>query len=71
MIKVEPIKVELSGSQYQPQGESTAFVVGISWDLENHRPCIQLLYPGGETDYIPLIELGTSHILGNVTILNH
>ena len=70
-MKTEPIRVKLSGSHYQPKGKDTAFVIGISWDLDNKRPCIQLLYPGGETDYIPLIELGSSHILGSVTILNH
>ncbi len=70
MLQTEFIKVQLSGSHYQPKGCGTAFVIGIYWDLENKRPCVQLLYKGGETDYIPLSELGSSHVLGSVTIIN-
>ena len=66
----ERIKVQMDGAHYQPSGQREAYVIGISWDKENGRPCLHLLYPEGEEDYIPLSELGHSHILGSVTILN-
>jgi hypothetical protein len=70
MVKTEFIKVKLTGGHYQPYGCDEAFVVGIRWDKEHKRPCIHLLYINGEEDFIPLSELGSSHILGDVIILN-
>ncbi len=64
------IQVELSGGHYRPHGCNKAFVTGISWDVEYRRVAIHLTYPNGEMDIIPLSELGSSHILGSVTILN-
>ena len=68
--KFETIKVELSGSHYQPDGCNQAFVTGISWDIEYKRSCLHLTYLNSKQDYIPLSELGSSHILGSITILN-
>lgn len=70
MDRFEAIEVQLSGSHYQPDGCDEAFVTGISWDKEEKRPAIWLTYKNGKMDVIPLSELGASHILGNVTILN-
>jgi hypothetical protein len=69
-MNVEQIKVRLTGGHYQPEGCDTAVVPGIFWDGENRRPCITLLYSNGKTDFIPLSELGSSHVLGDVIILN-
>jgi len=68
--KFEVIKVNLSGNHYQPGGYSVARVTDILWDKENNRPCIHLVYENGKSDYIPLSELGQSHVLGSVTIVN-
>ncbi len=68
--RFEHIKVEMSGAHYQPDRCSTAHVVGIIWDKDEKRPCVRLSYENGKEDFIPLSELGRSHILGSVTILN-
>jgi len=68
--RFDRIKVKMTGSHYQPDGCSEAFIVGISWDKEEHRPCIHALYTNGKEDFIPLSELGSSHFLGDVIILN-
>lgn len=68
--RFETIEVGLSGSHYQPDGCDRAFVTGISWDKEYKRPCVHLTYLNRKQDFIPLSELGSSHILGDVTILN-
>ena len=70
MGRFKTIEVQLSGSHYQPNGCDTAFVTGISWDTKEHRLAIHLTYKNGKKDIIPFSELGASHILGNVTILN-
>lgn len=64
------IEVELSGAHYQPDGCNRASVTGISWDNEYGRACVHLTYPNRKQDTIPLSELGASHILGSVTIIN-
>ena len=66
----ETIMVKLSGAHYQPEGCDTAFVTGIFWDRTRSRPAIHLTYLNGKCDFIPLTELGHSHPLGSVTILN-
>lgn len=68
--RLEHIRVMLTGSHYQPDGCNRAFVSNISWDKEEGRPCISLLYENGKEDFIPLSSLGSSHILGDVIILN-
>ena len=70
MFRYRTIEVELSGSHYQPGGCNRAFVTGISWDSEYNRTAIHLTYLNGNEDTIPLSELGKSHVLGNVTIVN-
>jgi len=69
-MSTEHIRVEVSGGHYQPDGCNQAFVVGIYWDKERSRPCLQLVYTNGKEDYIPLSELGASHPLGSIMILN-
>ena len=68
--RFETTEVELSGSHYQPDGCNTAFVTGISWDKEESCLAVHLTYKNGKMDIIPLSELGASHILGSVTVLN-
>ena len=68
--RFERIRVKMTGSHYQPDGCDEAFVIGVSWDKDVNRPCVHLLYPSGKEDFIPLSELGSSHILGDVIILN-
>ncbi len=70
MEALNAIRVKLTGSHYQPDGCDEATVTGIFWDKENKRPCIFLSYDNGKSDFIPLSELGSSHILGDVIILN-
>ena len=70
MERFELIRVLLSGNHYQPDGCNLALVTGISWDKQMKRACIFLAYENGKADFIPLTELGHSHILGSVTILN-
>ena len=71
MNRFKTIEVQLSSGHYQPEGCDTAFVTGISWDTEEHRPAIHLTYKNGEMDVVPLSELGANHVLGSVTILNN
>ena len=71
MDNIEIIRIELSGSHYQPDGCTKAVVTGIWWDKARNRPTLCLAYENGKSDFIPLSELGSSHILGNVTILNN
>jgi len=68
--RFERIKVRLEGAHYQPNGNNFAYIVGLSWDKHFGNPCIHLLYPDGEEDFIPLSELGGSKPLGSVTIVN-
>jgi len=68
--RYETIRVQLTGSHYQPKGCDKAFVSGIFWDKEHKHPALQLTYENGKTNEIPLSELGSSSILGDVIIVN-
>ena len=57
-MQLKQLKLEVMHQDvYQPKGEIRCTVTHLYWDVENLRPCVELLYNNGYIDHYPLDEL--------------